>query len=76
MPKKVLNMKIRGKHQRGRREQQVWRDVTQKEGGTCKEIEEQELWENRDRFDPHEVEMSYEDEDCSLFNITYYPCIN
>jgi hypothetical protein len=26
--------------------------------------------------DPHKVAMSYEDEDCSLFSITCYPCIN
>jgi hypothetical protein len=45
---KVLNMKVKGKCPRGkmrsRWEQQVRKDVTQREGN------EEELWEDRDRW--------------------------
>jgi hypothetical protein len=51
IPKKVSNMKVKGKHPRGRPrsrwEQQVREDVTQREVRPWEEIEEMELWEDR-----------------------------
>jgi hypothetical protein len=49
-------------------EQQVRKDITQKEGrkegGKLEETEKEELWEDRDRWkgNPHKVEMSQEEE--------------
>jgi hypothetical protein len=51
IPKKVLNLKVKGKCPRGRLrstwEQQVRKYITHKEGRSWEETEEQELWESR-----------------------------
>jgi hypothetical protein len=57
-------MKVKGGSLRSRWEQQIWKDVTQKEGRTWEEIGDEELWTDKDRWrglvsdDPHKVEMS------------------
>jgi hypothetical protein len=55
IPKKILDMKVKGKWSCGRLksrwEQQVRKDITQREGRTRDETEkEEELWEDRDRW--------------------------
>jgi hypothetical protein len=51
---KVLNIKVNGKRPRGRSrsrsEGQIRKGVTQKEGKTRGEAEEEKLWEDRDRW--------------------------
>jgi hypothetical protein len=51
--KKVFNMKVKGKHPRGRLrsrwEQQVRTDITQKEGRIWEETDV-DLWEDRNRW--------------------------
>jgi hypothetical protein len=75
LPKKVLNMKAEGTFPRGRQisrwEQQVRKDVTQKQR-TWEHTEQEELWEDRDRWrglvvnDPHKMQTSEEEEEVIL----------
>jgi hypothetical protein len=70
-------MKVKGKHPRGRlrsRWEQVSRDVTWKEDHGKKLL--RSCGKAGIDVDLHKVEMSYQDEDCSLFNIIHHLCIN